>query len=310
MRGGDDLRIFKHRGDIYISAGNRKADIEQKVLLILLAFIIAFTVVFVVLLGIKYDFSAKKFFAPENLEEPEVYYSEELPQVEGKTNFLFIMSNTYTEEIYVCSIIQVDLDSTAYKVCTFDPGTVSDGRSMNDIYKTGGAGGVAGEISRMLGCDIDYYIDQNTDGYKKMFSALGNINYTVLSDIRYKDSSIYGFNIKIKEGDQSIDGDTASKLLRYYMSQKDYRTVSEILLTSLSQQINSENYEKRESLFSKFIDSAATNITVKSYTEGEDGMRVLSDETTGVNVYSVSPVYSSSSVTAESLSDIRGYFSK
>ncbi len=244
------------------------------------------------------------------MDVQEVYYSEELPQVEGKTNFLFVLSNEHTEDMYVCSVIQVDLDSLSYKICTFDPATVSQNTSLNDSYKSGGAGKVADEMSLMLGAEIDYYIDQTVDNYKKMFSAMGDINYTVLSDIRYKDSSIYGFNVKIKAGDQKIDGDAASKLMRYYMAQEDYQSVSDILLSSLSQQINEENYDNRENLFSKFIDCAATNITVRSYTDSEDGMLVLSRETTGVNVYSVSPEYSEKSVTAQSLADIRGYFSK
>ncbi len=220
------------------------------------------------------------------------------------------MKNDVTEDIYVCSLIQVDLDNFAYKVSTLDVNTNIEGNDINNIYKRGGAGNVVNAINNLLGIDIDYFIDLSVKKYKEMFDAMGNINYTVLSDIRYKDTSTYGFNIKIKEGDQNINGDTASKLMRYYLTEKRYDLVNEILLTSLSQQINPENYEKREKLFSRFIDSAATNITIKSFSEGDNGMRVLSSENTGANVYSAYPIYEDNNIISSSIDDIRGYFVK
>lgn len=304
------LRIFKNRGDFYIPATKFKSDREQKILLAILAFVVAFTAVFILIVGIKYDFSAKKFFTPKNINVEEIDNINVLPEVEGKNNFLFIMKNDVTEDIYVCSLIQVDLDNFAYKVSTLDVNTNIEGNDINNIYKRGGAGNVVNAINNLLGIDIDYFIDLSVKKYKEMFDVMGNINYTVLSDIRYKDTSTYGFNIKIKEGDQNINGDTASKLMRYYLTEKRYDLVNEILLTSLSQQINPENYEKREKLFSRFIDSAATNITIKSFSEGDNGMRVLSSENTGANVYSAYPIYEDNNIISSSIDDIRGYFVK
>ncbi len=56
------MRIFKNRGDIYFSKSNKEKSTEQRILIIALAVIIAFTVIFVLALSIKNDFSAKKFF--------------------------------------------------------------------------------------------------------------------------------------------------------------------------------------------------------------------------------------------------------
>ena len=304
------MRIFKNRGDIYIPSTKIKSDLEQKILLILLAFGVAFTCVFLVLVGIKYDFSIKNFFSPGNTVTKENNEIVNLPEISGKTNFLFIMNNSNTDEIYFCSLIQVDMDNIAYKVCTLDKNTYSDGKSLLDIYKTGGAGNVVNAVKSLLGIDIDYYIDESVEEYKKMYDAFGSINYLVLNEIRYKDTSTYGFNIKLKGGNQTVNGDLASKLIRYYLSENDYETVNEIMITALSQQINPENYEKKEYLFSSLIEHSKTNITITDYTKSENALKVLSSETTGVNVYSVVIKYENNKLTSESIRNIKGYFTK
>ena len=304
------MRIFKNRGDIYIPSTKIKSDLEQKILLILLAFGVAFTSVFLVIVGIKYDFSIKNFFAPDNAVTKENNEIVSLPEISGKTNFLFIMNNSSMDEMYFCSVIQVDMDSIAYKVCTLDKATYSDGKSLSDIYKAGGAGNVVNAVNSLLGISIDYYIDESVDEYKKMYDAFGSINYLVLNEIRYKDTSTYGFNIKLKAGNQAVNGDLASKLIRYYLSENNYETVNEIMLTALSQQINPQNYEKKEKLFSSLIEHSKTNITITDFTKSENALKVLSSETTGVNVYSVAPVYESNTLTTESIENIRGYFNK
>ena len=304
------MRIFKNRGDIYIPSTKIKSDLEQKILLVLLAFGVAFTFMFLVIVGIKYDFSIKNFFAPSNMVTQESNEAVSLPKISGKTNFLFIMNNSNTDEIYFCSLIQVDKDNISYKVCTLDKNTRSDGKSLLDIYKAGGAGNVVNAVKSLIGIDIDYYIDESVDEYKKMYDAFGSINYLVLNEIRYKDTSTYGFNIKLKGGNQSVNGDLASKLIRYYLSENDYETVNEIMLAALTQQVNPENYEKKDKLFSSFIKLSKTNITITDFSNCENTLKVLSSETTGVNVYSVAVDYENNSLTEESINNINGYFTK
>lgn len=304
------LRIFKNRGDIYIPSSKVKSNLEQKILLVILAFIVAFSAVFLILQGIKYDFSLKNFFAPDNIKIENTPQEENLPKVSGKNNFIFIMSNSDTQEIFSCSIIQVDMDELAYKVCTVDKNTVIEGRTISQIYNESGAGSVLNAVSVLFGTEIDRYIDESINDYKNIFDEFGAINYVVLSDIRYKDTSKYGFNIKLKEGSQTVNGDVASKLIRYYLEIKNYDVANEIILTALSQQINPENYEKRERLFASLIEKSKTNITINDYTKSEDNLKVLSSEATGIKVFSVVPVYENSVIPAESVKEIKNSFAK
>lgn len=304
------MRLFKNRGDIYIPSTKLKSDLEQKILFGVLSFIVSFTLVFVLIVGIKYDFSFKSFFKPKNLNNTEISETKNLPSVKGKNNFLFILKNEDMQEIYVLTLIQVDMDNLSYKVCSFKGDTEVEGVMINDIYKKGNAGNAVQAVSTLFSIEIDYFIDQNVKQYEDMFDYMGDINYTLTEDIKYKDNSYYGFNIKLNNGNQNINGSKASKLIRYYMIQENYDKVNEIFYTALTQQINPENYRIKEKHFSRLIDNSVTNITIRDFNEGIDTMTVLSDETTGPNVYGVSPVYENHSILSSSVDDIRGYFVK
>lgn len=305
------MRLFKNRGDIYISSTREKADIEQKVLLIVLVFVVIFTAVFLLIFGIKYDFSVKNFFTPDDLQQQEEEVVQQLPEVQGKTNYLLILSNKNTQEMYFCSLFQADMDTVSYKSCTFSPQTVADENSVSQIYKNSGAAGVANSLSRLFGIEIDFYIDMDYSDYATMFDYLGSVNYTVLNNIRYKDTSRYGYNIRISAGNQKLDGDNAVKLMRYYVSQENnYTAVNDILLSAASQHMNEENYANRESVFSRFIEYSQTDFTVRDFTQKQNDLLVLSSSTTGVNIYSVPVIYEGKNLTSDSVSDILGYFSK
>lgn len=305
------MRIFKNRGDIYISSSRKKSDLEQKILLAVLAFIIVFTAVFLIIFGVRYDFSFKAFITPEDLKEEENVEVEQLPQVQGKTNYLLLLSNENTEDLYFCALLQTDMDTVSYKACTIAPQTQENSTAISDTYQSLGAAGVANSLSRLFGIDIDYYADFNYTDYVDFFDYLGSVNYTVLNDVRYKDTSRYGYNIRISAGDQTLDGDSAVKLMRYYVSQENnFSAVNDIILAAVSQHINQENYEKRERAFSRFIEYAQTNITVRDFTAQQDNLTVLSSDTMGVNVYNVPVSYEGSVITSDSVSDVLGYFSK
>lgn len=305
------MRLFKNRGDIYIPSTREKADIEQKVLLIVLVFVVIFTAVFLLIFGIKYDFSVKNFFTPDDLQQQEEEVVQQLPEVQGKTNYLLILSNKNTQEMYFCSLFQADMDTVSYKSCTFSPQTVADENSVSQIYKNSGAAGVANSLSRLFGIEIDFYIDMDYSDYATMFDYLGSVNYTVLNDVRYKDTSRYGYNIRISAGNQKFDGDNAVKLMRYYVSQENnYTAVNDILLSAASQHMNEGNYANRESVFSRFIEYSKTDFTVRDFTQKQNNLLVLSSSTTGVNIYSVPVIYEGKNLTSDSVSDILGYFSK
>ena len=83
------MRFFKNRGDIYIPKTDYKKSKEERILRILLIFIIVFTVAFIAVLSHKYS-SAADFFGRGEIKVTETNKEgkEYLPDISGKTNFL------------------------------------------------------------------------------------------------------------------------------------------------------------------------------------------------------------------------------
>ncbi|MCC8073605.1 MAG: LCP family protein [Clostridiales bacterium] len=305
------MRIFKNRGDIFFSKSNKEKSTEQKILLSLLIFIIVFTVVFLIAVGVKYDFSAKKFFEPENLTVTQENSDDEaLPEVSGKTNYVFTVGEEGT--LLFTYAIQVDMDNVAYKVSSFKSSTEVEDSTLAKIYSSGGVENVKNAVETLLDTDIDYYISMERKSYIEFFNDLGEVNYPVASDIKFRDSdSSVTYSVKIKAGEQTLDGSDAVNLIRYYLDEEGKTSMAnEILLYCLSQQLNSENTENSEKLFSEFAGYSDTNITVRDFSLASDNLTVLSSENAGVAVYSAEAEYDENEITSDSLKTIKGYFVK
>ena len=305
------MRIFRNRGDIYFSKTNKERSAEQRFLIIALVLIVLFTIVFMAVIAVKSNFSAKEFFKPDNVEITQQYTEEEveLPEVSGKKNYAVMVTNE--DNLLFVSLIQVDLDNISYKCATLSADTVSDGNSLSQIYKRSGGENVKNAVETLLNTYFDYYIDMSTKAFADMYDEMGSVNYPVLNDIRYKNNSAkVPYSVKIKAGEQKINGDTFVSLTRYYIENSQYASANDLMLNSLLQHMNSTNFEKSESLFSKLVTSATTNISVRDFSMADDALTVLTDDRSGVIVYSAEVEYKNNEFTKESLKSIKGYFAK
>lgn len=306
------MRIFKNRGDIYFSKTNKKRSAEQRILITALVLIIVFTVVFVTVLAVRYDFSAKKFFAPDNLELTNVSDTQEepLPQVSGKTNFIVLVNSD--ENLLFTILVQVDLDNISYKTTVLKADTLCDGNSLADIYSQSGVQNVQTAVESLMGTDFDYYIHMQSSDFSDFFDELGVFNYPIASEIRFRsEGEEVSYSVRMKAGEQEIDGSEYINLIRYYVDQENnISAANDLVLNSLLQQMNSENLENSETLFNLFVAAANTNITVRDFSLAGDGLTVLADEQTGVGAYSAVCEYDGNTITDESLQKVKGYFTK
>lgn len=309
------MRIFKNRGDIYFSKSNKEKSTEQKILIIALAVIIAFTMIFLLALSIKNDFSAKKFFEPENLKVTNPLVTDdgedtEVPEVSGKRSFITLVHKD--EELLFVSLVQVDMDNTAYKAAVLKAATEIDGSKLNDIYKSSGAENVKKAIDTYIGTAFDYYISMESSDFEEFFDELGTVNYPILNDIKYRESnSPASYTLKIKSGEQKIDGKHYINLIRYYLDAENSSSqASELLLAGLSQQLNSENAKRSEQLFRAFVSLSDTNISVRDFSLAGDRLRVIGNDLAAKGVYNAQAVYDGSRLTDDSLKKIKGYFVK
>lgn len=130
--------------------------------------------------------SAQKIFEPEDLSTTAA--AEEstiaLPQVSGKTNYIVTVSED--ENLLFVEMIQVDLDNKSYKVCTLKSSTEYDGSTLGYIYAHSGIQNVKSAAENMFSTTFDYYIDFQRDAFCEYFDSLGDVNYALVSDIKYK----------------------------------------------------------------------------------------------------------------------------
>lgn len=302
------MRIFKNRGDIYFSKLNKRKSAEQRILIIALSVIVVFTVFFVSALAVKYDFSAKKFFEPEDLKITEEVQPEEepLPEVSGKSNFIIFVN--HNKSLLFTVLLQVDMDNISYSVSTLKASTVCDGKSLNSIYEQSGPQNVKNAVDALFGTQFDFYISMDIKNFSEYFDEFGDFYFPIMSDIKFKGD---GYSVKLKAGEQKISGAQFVNLIRYYLEeQNNPAAANDVILNSLLQQVNSGNLEKNEKLFRLLVTNADTNITVRNFSLAGDKIKVLADDRTAAGTYSAAAEYEGDSVSSESLQKIKGYFVK
>lgn len=307
------MRIFKNRGDIYFSKINKKKSAEQRILIIALIVIVVFTVIFVTALAFKYDFSAKKFFAPDDLKVTQTQETEEdepLLEVSGKSNFITLVNSD--NNLLYAVLVQVDLDNISYKVGTLKAGTICDGNSLADIYKQSGAPNAKKAIETLMGTEFDYYISMDKKEFSDFFERLGDFSYPILSEIKFKSSGLtVDYSVRLKAGEQKLNGSQVVNLIRYYLDEENNTSAAnDLILNSLLQMINSDNLSKSEDLFRLLVTTADTNITVRDFSMAADGLTVLADDRTGPGAYSAIAEYESENINKNSLQKFKGYFIK
>lgn len=305
------MRIFKNRGDIYFSKNNKEKSTEQKILLIALAVIVLFTFVFMLCVAAKNDFSTKKFFEPEDLSTTTAVEDSTvaLPQVSGKTNYIVTVADN--ENLLFVELVQVDLDNKSYKICTLKSSTEYDGSTLGYIYAHSGVLNVKSATENMISTTFDYYIDFQRDKFTEYFDSLGSVNYALVSDIKYKNNkSAVPFTVRMKAGEQVIKGTQAVNLVRYFLETNSQQSANDVLLTSLSKQINVDNFANKDSLFQDLVTKSNTNITVRDYSAADDDITVLCNSQNGISVYGAEVKYDKNKITKDTLQNAKGYFVK
>lgn len=306
------MKLFKHRGDIYISKTGYKSSREERILIVLLVFIIIFTIAFLVLLGRQYN-SVADFFTDGEITTTEVANMAEddmLPIIHGKTNYLVMETNDENTELHYLFLVQADSDSLAYKVTSFSPDMVANGKTLLDVYLTGGGAAVQSYLTEYFGFNIDYYAQFKMSDFVEFTNKMGSFIYPISDDIKFDGGNEDdNYTLRLKEGENKIDGKRLSNLLRYYCKDKpNYVNANNVILYALTGMFNAENYEKSEQLFRLFISNSSTNITVRDFENNKDNVMVFCKKNTDITIYSSASVYENNELDHDSMQNIKGYF--
>lgn len=305
------MKIFRHRGDIYLSKSNYKSSREERILVSLLVVVVAFTIAFLVIMGQRYE-SIADFIAGDDVSVTQavVYDDVNLPAISGKTNFLVIETDDEESSIHYAYLIQMDCDNLAYKVSTLNPNMEINGNSLYDLYLSGGGAMVQNELTSYFGFDINFYAVFAYSSMVEFIDSLGNLAYSLDSEINYSnDTDGDSYSIRLAKGNQYLNGNNVSNLMRYYSNEKvNYSVANKIVLYSLTQLFNSENYDKAERLFRSFISNSSTNISVRDFEDNQNSVMVFCKKNKKITTYSCELKYSGNELTQDSIQTAKGYF--
>ncbi|MBQ7741064.1 MAG: LCP family protein [Eubacterium sp.] len=313
------MKIFKNRGDFYISKSSFSASKQAKILYALLVLIVAFTIVLVIMLHAKYP-SAALFFSDgevsttevteegEEEEEPQ----EALPEISGKTNFLIYETDDDNTSFHWLCLIQADKDNLSYKVVSLPLDMKIDKESISDIYSISGGAGLQKKLTEYFGFEIDYYAGFEYNDFVEFANKLGTFVYPSIEEVVYsggkKDDK---YSLHINEGEQTINAKELTNLLRYYsQKEKNYALENEIALRALTSLLNGDNFEDCDSLFKLFVKNTSTDISVRDFENSRDALMVFCKRNGDVTLYSSNPELEGEILTQKSVKDIKGYFSK
>ena len=85
---------------------------------------------------------------------------------------------------------------------------------VNAVYNSQGADALRREVEAILGVPIDYYALVKLDIFKNLVDALGGVTVDVPYRMLYNDNA-GGLHINFQPGPQHMDGEAASKFIRY-----------------------------------------------------------------------------------------------
>lgn len=123
----------------------------------------------------------------------------------GRSDTLFLITlDTRTKETALLSIPR----DTRVKI----PGHGFD--KINHAYANGGHALTQRTVEELIGAPVDYYVEIDFDGFKKIVDAVGGVDIAVEKRMYYEDP-YDNLVIDLQPGLQHLDGATAIKYVRY-----------------------------------------------------------------------------------------------
>ncbi len=180
-----------------------------------------------------------------------------------------LMLVTYDTVKSTMDVLQIPRDTYSNYLCG---GSTSSIHNINLAYNRGratGIGGIVGleeEVKHLVGFGVDFYIQVNMNGFKKIINKIGGVKFDLPIDMDYDDAS-QDLHIHLKKGLQTFNGTDALNLLRfrsgYYnadIGRVEMR--SKFLKAAASQLLSGSNAAKAVELAGTLADNTNTDLTL------------------------------------------------
>lgn len=144
-----------------------------------------------------------------------------------------------------------------------------DGRKVkliNASYAYGGLDLLEEDIEKMLGIPIDRTVTINISGFRKLVNAIGGVRFNVPYDLDYDDPD-QNLHIRIKKGDQVLNGEQAEGFVRYRSGYPDadlgrLKAQKAFMAATIKQMMTPKMILKIPQLAQTAIENVKTNLTL------------------------------------------------
>ncbi len=145
------------------------------------------------------------------IESAEPVYAQDGTIIDWNWRGFSNSYGTLTDTILYVALNGNDLSMVAIPRDLFLP---DQNRRVNAMYAREGAEGLRREVEAVLGVPIDYYAIVKLDIFQGLVDALGGVTVDVPYRMYYSDNAA-GLHINFQPGPQHMDGEDASKFVRY-----------------------------------------------------------------------------------------------
>ena len=247
-----------------------------------LAFLLVFGSIAAAMMYKMYQDNGGSFFGPVETTEAESPTDETggveyiLPEVSGKQNFLIACTPDDHSYIEFLLLVCVDMDHVTAYVCPLSPSSPAAvqgvTRTLSEHYLYAGGRQLQQAVSSMAGIPVDRYAITTYSSFKKVFGLFGkSVEVNLPQPVEYSTDT---YSVSLPAGEQSVNAETALKLLRAPVENADENRAI-VMAAMFDTFLTEKNIVKGSSLFTEVLNQVDTDITANDYAAWTDALTVL-----------------------------------
>lgn len=247
-----------------------------------LAFLVVFGSIAAVMMYRMYQENGGSFFGPvESTQPPEASDEAEsveyiLPEASGKENFLIACTPDDHSYVEFLVLVCVDMDQITAHVCPLSPSDTAEvqgmSRTLSEHYLYAGGRQLQQAVASLGGIPVDRYAVVTYSGFKKIFGLFGkSVEVNLPQAVAYETET---YSISLPAGTQSVNADTALKLMRAPVSNAaENRAI--VMCAMFDTFLTEKNIVQGSELFTQVMDLIDTDITANDYAAWTNALTVL-----------------------------------
>ncbi len=246
---------------------------EKKNLKFFLISFFGFVVVFgAITTGIILLSNATKKVETASSSAPASSTTSYTPSATDAFNVMILGFNDFSGPVKSIQLMRVDPAKGQLPIISFPTFTFSQTdnkiRYLSECYTEGGKALLQRALEDITGAKIDYYVAIDLNGFSSILSGLGNITFTLPSDINYVDNKDpqNPIHYDVKKGKYTLDADKAVVVMRYtqYVGGDVERgnIHAQFIKALITQKLNKNLLNDAENQYSKYAGFVQTNFSI------------------------------------------------